>query len=245
MAAHLPEFLWEPAITHAAYVRNRSYTQSIPSHTPYQGWNTNKPNVSHLREFGTPVHILLQGQQTQHKILPKTHQHFYVGNKDNSNSIIYYSKETRRLNVSRNYYFINDNHPNVHITDPVHEGEWPGEATHTRLNASKINNQDINAQNRKEMPTQIPTIDKGSNEIKIPQKHTHNIIEPTDKDEPRKTRGIKRDYQLLDDSYADMDNPEMEVEFTELINIAEAGDKFHSLNEAKDSPDWPEWEHAI
>src|SRR5260370_36261653 len=245
MATQLPEFLWEPAITHAAYVRNRSYTRSIPSRTPYQGWNTNKPNVSHLREFGTPVHILLQGQQTQCKILPKTQQHFYVGNKYNSNSIIYYSKETKRLNVSRNYYFINDNHPNVHITDPVHEGEWPGEATHTRLNASKINNQDINAQNRKEMPTQIPTIDKGSNEIKIPQKHTHNIIEPTDKDEPRKTRGIKRDYQLLDDSYADMDNPEMEVEFTELINIAEAGDKFHSLNEAKDSPDWPEWEHAI
>ncbi len=193
-ATQLPEFLWEPAITHTAYVRNRSYTRSIPSRTPYQGWNTNKPNVSHLREFGTPVHILLQGQQTQCKILPKTHQHFYVGNEDNSNSIIYYSKETRRLNVSRNYYFINDNYPDVHINDPAREGEWPREATCAGPNASEINNQDINAQNRKETPTQIPTIDKGSNEIKLPQKHTHDIIEPTDKDVPRKTRGIKRDY---------------------------------------------------
>src|SRR5260221_6397106 len=149
-AAQLPEFLWEPAIMHAAYVRNRSYTCSIPSRTPYQGWNTNKPNVFHLREFGTTDHILLQGQQTQRKILPKTHQHFYVGNKDNSNSIIYYSKETRRLNVSRNYYFINNNHPDVHINDPACEEEWPGEATCARPNASEINNQDINAQNSKE-----------------------------------------------------------------------------------------------
>src|SRR5260370_31082347 len=176
MAAKLPEFRWEPAIMHAAYVRNRSYTCSIPSRTPYQGWNTNKPNVSHLREFGTPVHILLQGQQTQRKILPKTHQHFYVGNEDNSNSIIYYSKETSRLNVSRNYSFINDNYPDAHINDPAHEGERPGEATCAGLSASKINNQDINAQNRKEMPTQIPTTDKGSNKIKLSQKHTHNII---------------------------------------------------------------------
>jgi len=25
-----------------------------------------------------------------------------------------------------------------------------------------------------------------------------------------------------------------------MINMAEAGDEFHSLKEAKDSPDWPE-----
>src|SRR5260370_4193871 len=170
--------------SYTAYVRNRSYTRSIPSRTPYQGWNTNKPNVSHLREFGTPVHILLQGQQMQRKILPKTHQHFYVGNEDNSNSIIYYSKETRRLNVSRNYYFINDNHHNADINDPAHEGERPGEATRTGPNASEINNQDINAHNSNETPTQIPTTDKGRNEIKLPQKCTHDIIEPTDKDVP-------------------------------------------------------------
>jgi transposase InsO family protein len=55
----LPEFLWEPAILHAAYVRNRAYTTSIQGQTPYQGWEGTKPNVSHLREFGAPVWVLL------------------------------------------------------------------------------------------------------------------------------------------------------------------------------------------
>jgi len=32
----------------------------------------------------------------------------------------------------------------------------------------------------------------------------------------------------------------MEVKFAKMINMAEAGDEFQSLKEAKDSPDWPE-----
>ena len=31
----LPEFLWEPAVAHAAYVRNMSWTKKNPTKTPY------------------------------------------------------------------------------------------------------------------------------------------------------------------------------------------------------------------
>jgi hypothetical protein len=71
-ASKLPEFLWEPAISHVAYVRNCAYTTSIQGQTPYQGWEGTKPNVSHLREFGAPVWVLLQGQNIVQKILPKS-----------------------------------------------------------------------------------------------------------------------------------------------------------------------------
>jgi hypothetical protein len=54
-ASKLPEFLWEQAVAHAAYVRNHAYTTAVSKHTLFQGWNGNKPNVSHLREFSTPV----------------------------------------------------------------------------------------------------------------------------------------------------------------------------------------------
>jgi hypothetical protein len=30
-----------------------------------------------------------------------------------------------------------------------------------------------------------------------------------------------------------------------ILLMAEANDEFHSLKEAKESPDWPEWEKAI
>jgi hypothetical protein len=73
IAAKLPEFLWEPAVEHAAYIRNRAYTSAIKC-TPYQAWHGHKPDVSHLREFGTPVWTLLQGQKTQRKLLPKSVQ---------------------------------------------------------------------------------------------------------------------------------------------------------------------------
>jgi transposase InsO family protein len=61
----LPEFLWELAVAHAAYLRNRAFSSPLADHTPYEIWHNNKPNVAHLREFGAPVWILHQGQAKQ------------------------------------------------------------------------------------------------------------------------------------------------------------------------------------
>jgi len=74
MDSKLPEFLWEPAVAHAAYLRNMSYTSSLRlgNRTPYQVWYGKKPDVSHLCKFGTPVWVLLQGQNVQRKMLPKS-----------------------------------------------------------------------------------------------------------------------------------------------------------------------------
>ena len=52
IANDLPEFLWEYAVLHAAYLRNRSFTKHLPKSMPYEGWHNNRPNVSHLHELG-------------------------------------------------------------------------------------------------------------------------------------------------------------------------------------------------
>jgi hypothetical protein len=44
----LPEFLWEYAISHTAYVRNQAYMKPLGTLTPYQGWFNKKPNIAHL-----------------------------------------------------------------------------------------------------------------------------------------------------------------------------------------------------
>lgn len=44
----LPQFLWEHAIAHAVYVRNRAFTKPIGNKTPYESWFNKRPNVSHL-----------------------------------------------------------------------------------------------------------------------------------------------------------------------------------------------------
>jgi len=61
ITADLPVFLWEQAIAHAAYIQNRAYSSAIKVIMPYEHWFNTKPDVSHLREFGAVVWILLQG----------------------------------------------------------------------------------------------------------------------------------------------------------------------------------------
>jgi hypothetical protein len=58
-------------------------------------------------------------------MLPKITQYYYAGNEDNSQSIIYYNKDTQKLSISRNFYFLND--PLTYVpNDHAHEGKWPG-----------------------------------------------------------------------------------------------------------------------
>jgi hypothetical protein len=50
-AWNIPKFLWEQAIDHASYIRNRSYTRALQGETPYEWWHSMKPSVAHLKEF--------------------------------------------------------------------------------------------------------------------------------------------------------------------------------------------------
>jgi hypothetical protein len=101
----LPEFLWEPAIAHAAYVRNRAYTRALKGETPYEAWFKKKPNVSHLQEFGAPVWVLLQGQKEPRKILSKSKRRAYIGFEDGPKAVKYYNTETKKILTSQNYAF--------------------------------------------------------------------------------------------------------------------------------------------
>jgi len=103
-AAELPEFLWESAVEHAAYIRNRSFTTSLQGSTPYQAWHDKKPDIRHLREFGAPIWILLQGQKIPQKMLPKSTHKAYVGHDDGSGTVKYYNVETRRILTSWNFH---------------------------------------------------------------------------------------------------------------------------------------------
>jgi len=129
MMRGLPAFLWEYAINHSTYLRNRAYTKSLKSQTPYEKWFKKKPNVSHLREFGAPVWVLLQGQKQPKKMEPKSRRRIFVGYDEGSKSIKYYNAKTRKVLTSQNIRFLNLT--NIEspleqigiIPDAPHEGE--------------------------------------------------------------------------------------------------------------------------
>ena len=92
-----------------------SYTRTLKGTTPYELWFQGKPYVAHLREFGTPVWVLLQGQAIERKMLPKSQRRAYVGYEEGPKAIKYYNAETRKVLTSRNFRFLS---PPIGIPSP-------------------------------------------------------------------------------------------------------------------------------
>ena len=58
----LPLELWGEVVSTCVYVLNRSSTKGVKGKTPYEKWNKRKPNVSHLRIFGSLVFVKTTGR---------------------------------------------------------------------------------------------------------------------------------------------------------------------------------------
>jgi len=138
----LPEFLWEYAVSHSSYLHNRTYTRTLDNKTPYEMRFKIKPNVSHLREFGAPVWVLLQGQKVPRKMESKSRRRVFISYDDGSKSVKYYNAETHKILTSQNFRFLsltNDETPPEPIAitpDAPGEGESEGSMQPTSGNKS-------------------------------------------------------------------------------------------------------------
>ncbi|QRV95655.1 Gag-Pol-like polyprotein/retrotransposon [Ceratobasidium sp. AG-Ba] len=105
LAAQLPKYLWVEAFRHACYLKNRTYTRSlVEKKTPYELMYGVKPDVSALREFGSPCWVLDQsGKNT--KLDAKSHKRTFVGIDVGGKAWRYWSHEQRTVLVSRNVKF--------------------------------------------------------------------------------------------------------------------------------------------
>ena len=57
----LPLELWGEVINTYVYVLNRSSTKSLQGKIPYEMWSGKKPKLSHLKIFGSIVHVKTLG----------------------------------------------------------------------------------------------------------------------------------------------------------------------------------------
>ena len=217
-----PEFLWEYAIAHSSYIRNRSYTTSLQNKTPYEIRFNYKPNVSHFREFGSPVWVLLQGLKQPRKMEPKSRRRMFVGFDDGSKSIKYYNAETRRVLTSRNFRFLSltsDEPPPEPIgIAPSLPGEGESEeGTQPRQDTRPINGNNSRLYKGKTSDSTLPkgndnTQPEGTISDSTSSKKNDDSTQPTgtasdslkrkrNKEkylpEKRVTRGIKKDYRYL------------------------------------------------
>jgi hypothetical protein len=98
IAREVPKFLWHEAINHAAYIRDKLFTRAIKGKTPDEGFTGQKPNVSHLQEFGSPVWVLNEARQS--KLDPKSQKMMFMGFVDGSCAIKYYNSRTRHVGIT-------------------------------------------------------------------------------------------------------------------------------------------------
>jgi Reverse transcriptase (RNA-dependent DNA polymerase) len=236
----LPEFLWEFAVLHAAYIRNRSYTKPMETLTPFQGWHKRKPDVSHLREFGAPVWILLQGQKETRKMLPKSKRQAYVGFDDGSKAVKYYNAETRKVLISRNFKHLTPSQRNktpepIIITPNARpEGESGGsESVMPRLGVTEHDEMDCDGL------TRDPNITRDLEPEIMRKRKIEEAFEP------RKTRGIRTDYKRLQNPFLVEEDDETNLLASDETFAVIASDELNTLDKAKNSFDWPEWQKAM
>lgn len=103
-AKHLPLELWGEAIACTVYTLNCVSNTVLPT-TPYQMWSGTKPNISHLRIFGSVAYIHIPRAECR-KLDSKNLKCFFVG----------YDPAGSRIKISRDVTF---DEQLTHFQDPM------------------------------------------------------------------------------------------------------------------------------
>lgn len=76
--AELSKKYWAEAISTAVYLKNRVPTRAIQGATPEELWTGIKPDLSHLKVFGIPCHVLVP-KEKRRKLDFKTFSAIFIG----------------------------------------------------------------------------------------------------------------------------------------------------------------------
>ena len=102
--AKLPHQFWAEAISTATYLRNRSPTSAVKGATPYEGWHGDKPQVKHLKVFGSTAYVHIPKDE-RGKLDSKTRKCVLLGYGSVQKGYRVYDHLTRKVFYSRNVKF--------------------------------------------------------------------------------------------------------------------------------------------
>ena len=105
----IPCKLWAEAVNCAVYTLNRilSRTGNV---TPYETWYGRKPDISHLRIFGSKMYIHIPDESRQ-KLDAKSFQCIFMGYCDTSKAYRGWDPVTQKIKISRDVLFDEQPHP--------------------------------------------------------------------------------------------------------------------------------------
>lgn len=103
--AKLQKSFWAEAVATAAYVINRSPSRVLAEVTPYEKWTGKKPNISHLKIFGSKAMVHVP-KQNRLKWDRKSKPLVFVGYCENTKGYRFFDPVYRKIVVSRDVTFI-------------------------------------------------------------------------------------------------------------------------------------------
>lgn len=98
----LTQELWSEALMAATYLVNRSPTKALKDMTPFEMWNNRKPDISHLRVFGSVAYAQIP-KQLRKKLDDTSRKMRMVGYDLNGYRL--YDEEKKIVKVARNIVF--------------------------------------------------------------------------------------------------------------------------------------------
>ena len=100
----LPLELWAKASNCAVYLLNRVATRSVEGKTPYEVWKGVKPNLSHVRVFGSTVFVHIP-KEKRSKFEPKAVKCHHVGYCETQKAFRAWDPVSRKVLISRDVFF--------------------------------------------------------------------------------------------------------------------------------------------
>lgn len=116
--------LWAEAVSFSAYIRNRVINKNNEKVTPFELWSGRKPNLSHLRVFGSKGFVL-DKRTGKHKFAEKGKEMILVGYGDTKKAYRMLDLETKHVEYSRDVSFIEPINRSVSYSSTSKDQESP------------------------------------------------------------------------------------------------------------------------
>ncbi|EZA50979.1 Copia protein [Ooceraea biroi] len=101
----LPAHFWAEAINTANYIRNRCISKSLGDNTPYELWQGEKPDIGHLRTFGSKVFVLNKNPN-KGKFEPRSIEGIFIGYADASKGYRVWIPKDSKIVIARDVKFL-------------------------------------------------------------------------------------------------------------------------------------------
>ena len=167
ISSGLPRFMWEEAMNHSNWLRNRTPAHTNNGKTPYELRHKKKPNLAGIQEFGATAYVkdLKAG-----KLNARAKVGLFVGYDSESKGYRIYWPQKRSIMIEQNVVFNQDNIPNFNDSAVIQD-EAQSEGKRQKITQAPLNNAEETDTPDNEEPDNQKTVERSSK--------PHLIVQPS------------------------------------------------------------------